>query len=58
MNTNELAIVIVVTNDDDQMVFGPFANGQEATNWGFANHPNKEWYWLPLNSQSKRGLAA
>lgn len=58
---NKLAVVVVTIHvgDNSRAVFGPFANGGEASRWGFANFPNNTapsghavtWCWEALIPQ-------
>lgn len=42
MTDSKIAIVVVTIHagDHSRAVFGPFANGDEASKWGFKNFPN------------------
>ena len=45
------AIVVCIGTDEDKThnYFGPFANGDEATKWGFDNCKGFEWHWQEIN---------
>ena len=45
--------VIVLDNMGDTKVIGPFANGEEATRFGFAELAGEDWYWVPLTPPRK-----
>lgn len=57
-----IAIVVVTIHagDHSRAIFGPFANGDEASRWGFANFPNNTapngdsvtWCWEHLIPQT------
>jgi hypothetical protein len=59
------AIVILTRTDGELECFGPFANGEEATRWGFDNCKGFEWHWQeispvnePIVDQSTRDFQA
>lgn len=41
------AVVITKLPNGEVAVFGPFASGDEASNWGFRKFSgqNQEWFW-------------
>jgi hypothetical protein len=46
---NVISVVIVDQGENDPLVIGPFATGDEASSWGFKNMPvGTLWHWLPL----------
>ena len=40
-----MAVVIVKRKNGELQVFGPFADGDQASRWGFANCSGFEWFW-------------
>lgn len=32
----------------DDVIYGPFANEDQACDWAFRTLPLNSWYWLPL----------
>ena len=49
-----MAIIIVKNyGTEEEHAIGPFASGEEASHYGFANLQGHDWYWLPLNAPIK-----
>lgn len=59
MNTKQAVVVVTIhAGDHSRAVFGPFANGDAASDWGFRNFPNNTapsghtvtWCWEEIAS--------